>query len=145
MKTLRVGVIGAGMMGRQHVEAARRIPGVEVVALADANAALAARTCEELCTPAALPTTGDAGRGGAGRGAQRTPNNLHFEINRELLRRGVNVYCEKPLANTSAETAELCALAEAAGVKAGVNFNYRQNAMVREMHERAHPGGRRPG
>lgn len=139
MKTLRVGVIGAGMMGRQHVEAARRIPGVEVVALADANAALAARTCEELCIPGCFADYRQMLDEAAPDAVHNcTPNNLHFEINRELLRRGVNVYCEKPLANTSAETAELCALAEAAGVKAGVNFNYRQNAMVREMHERAH-------
>ena len=34
----RVAVIAAGFTGQQHIEAIRRIPGCEVVALVDANA-----------------------------------------------------------------------------------------------------------
>lgn len=139
MKKLRVGIIGAGMMGRQHTEAARRIPGVEVVALADANEELAKKTCEELCIPGCYDDYMEM--------LEKeeldvihncTPNSLHYSINKEIIAKGINVYCEKPLANTSEETGELVKLAEEAGVFAGVNFNYRQNAMVREMNERAH-------
>ena len=32
---MRVGIIGSGMMGKNHADALRRIPGVEVVTVAD--------------------------------------------------------------------------------------------------------------
>ena len=35
MKTIKVGIIGAGFMGTAHLENLRRIPGVEVKAIAD--------------------------------------------------------------------------------------------------------------
>ncbi len=38
MKTLKVGIVGAGFIGRQHIEAIRRIPGSEVAAIVDSNA-----------------------------------------------------------------------------------------------------------
>ena len=139
MKKLRVGIIGAGMMGRQHTEAARRIPGVEVVALADANEELAKKTCEELCIPGCYSDYMEMlEKEELDVVHNCTPNSLHYSINKEIIAKGINIYCEKPLANTSEETGELVKLAKEAGVFAGVNFNYRQNAMVREMNERAH-------
>src|SRR5580658_8282645 len=36
-RTLRVAVVGAGLMGRRHAHAYRSIPGVELVAMADKN------------------------------------------------------------------------------------------------------------
>ena len=65
-----------------------------------------------------------------------TPNNTHFQIARDVIESGAFAYCEKPLGMDSKETTELAQMVIARGTKAGVNFNYRQNAMVREMHER---------
>lgn len=137
MKKLKVAIIGAGMMGNQHIEAIRRIPNTEIVALSDENIDNAVNICKakgitksfndykimlDECHPDVVHNC--------------TPNHLHYPINVEVINRGINVYCEKPLALNSRETLELCTLAERVGVKAGVNFNYRQNVMVREMHER---------
>ena len=47
MKKLRVAIIACGMMGQQHIEAVRRIPGTEVVALADPNPAALAGVAEK--------------------------------------------------------------------------------------------------
>ena len=134
---LRAGIVGAGMMGKTHTEALRRIPGVEVVALADTNPALAQKTCDELYIPACYSSYQEM--------LEKeqldvvhvcTPNFAHFEVCKAAIEAGVNVYCEKPLANTAQETAELCRLAQERGVKAAVNFNYRHNAIVQEMRER---------
>ena len=37
MKKIRVGVIGLGFIGKQHVEALRRLPYIEIVAGSDSN------------------------------------------------------------------------------------------------------------
>ena len=136
-KIICAGIVGAGMMGRTHTEALRRIPGVEVVALADRNLELAKKTCEEMCIPGCY---GDVGQMLAHEKLDAvhicTPNFVHFEGCKMAIEAGINVYCEKPLANTAAETAELCALAREHGVLCAVDFNYRHNAIVQEMHER---------
>ena len=134
---LRVAVIGAGMMGLQHVEAIRRIPGTEVVAVADANGDLARQAGEQLCIPACYTDYRRMLEEQKPNVVHNcTPNHLHFGINAELLRRGIHVYCEKPLGLNSEETGKLCKLAEQSSAQAGVNFNYRQNVMAQEMHVR---------
>lgn len=137
MKKRKIAVIATGFTGQQHTEAIRRIPGNEVVALVDAD-------------PAALKAKA------ALLGVERTytdykqmieevrpdvihnctPNGLHYEINKYALEQGVHVYCEKPLAITVEQGEELVSLAKARNLAAGVNFNYRNNAMVQEMRER---------
>ncbi|SQB21381.1 oxidoreductase [Citrobacter koseri] len=62
-----------------------------------------------------------------------TPNHLHADINRQVLRAGVVwLFSEKPLCMTPDEARELAALAEQAGVVHGVSFVYRQFAMVQQ-------------
>ncbi|MGH7519653.1 MAG: Gfo/Idh/MocA family protein [Gemmatimonadales bacterium] len=49
------------------------------------------------------------------------PHHLHFRIALDCLRAGVHVLCEKPLATSAAEAAELVAASEHAGVALAVN------------------------
>ena len=49
------------------------------------------------------------------------PHHLHFPISRDCLGAGVHVLCEKPVAESAAEVAELTALAAAKGVTVNVN------------------------
>ena len=132
----RIGIVGAGMMGVQHIEAIRRAPGTKIVALADPNFELAKSTCEqhgianvysdykEMFSKENLDSVHVC-----------TPNFTHYTISKDALNAGIHVFCEKPLGNISSETTELAQLAAQKGLAAGVNFNYRQNVMVREMHE----------
>lgn len=50
-KVLRIGVIGTGFIGKQHIEAIRRIPGAEVVAVADSNGEMVKSVSEQLHIP----------------------------------------------------------------------------------------------
>lgn len=136
-KTIRTAIVGAGMMGRTHTEALRRIPGVEVIALADSNKAQAEQTCDELFIPGCYEDYREMlAKESPDTVHVCTPNFAHYEVCKAAIMAGVNVYCEKPLANTSSETAELCALAQAYNLLCAVNFNYRHNAIVQEMRER---------
>ena len=56
------------------------------------------------------------------------------------MEQGIHIYCEKPLAITVEQGEELAEIAEKKHVAAGVNFNYRNNAIVQEMKERVQNG-----
>jgi len=70
-----------------------------------------------------------------------TPNKLHFEMAKAALEAGKHVLCEKPLAMTSKETAELVALARKHPKQAaGVNYNIRFYPLSLEARERVRGG-----
>ena len=68
------------------------------------------------------------------------PNALHAPYAREVLAAGKHVICEKPLALTSAESADLVKTAAASGKVAAVSYNLRFYPMVREARERIASG-----
>ncbi len=141
MKILKVAVIGTGFIGKQHIEAIRRIPGTEVVAVVDSNEEMAKRTseqffipkyykdCKELLADIDVDVIHNC-----------TPSAMHYPISKEAVENGKHVYCEKPFTLTCTESEELVTLAKEYKVAAGVNFNYRQNAMVQEMNQRVENG-----
>lgn len=56
-----------------------------------------------------------------------TPNYLHYEMSLAAIEAGKHVYCEKPLAVTFEQSEHLARLAEGAGVRTMVGFNYAKN------------------
>ena len=136
MRKIKVAVIGSGFMGAAHIEALRRVPGIEIVAVASIDRPRAqeladqfaiAEVCADWRELADDPTVEVV--------HNTTPNNLHYEINKTLLLAGKHVLCEKPLTMTSAESAELVQLAMDRGLVTGINFNYRFYPLV--QHARA--------
>jgi predicted dehydrogenase len=70
-----------------------------------------------------------------------TPNRLHFQMAAEALRAGKHVICEKPLAMTSEESAELVRLArQRPELAAAVNYNIRFYPLCIEARERVARG-----
>ena len=132
-EAVRVAVIGTGFAGGSHVEALRRVPGIEVVALAGSSGERARAAADRLQVPAA---TGDyrtlLDDAGIDAVHNCTPNDLHHEITAAALDAGKHVLAEKPLAMSSRETADLVARAERAGTVTGVCFNYRHYPLVAE-------------
>jgi predicted dehydrogenase len=133
MAPVNVAVIGSGFMGAAHVDALRRVPGVQVVAIASVDAARA----RELAGQFGIPHVLEDWRGLLERDDVHavhncTPNNLHFEVNRALIEAGKHVLSEKPLTMTSQESAELVRLARARGVTTAINFNYRGYPLVQQ-------------
>jgi predicted dehydrogenase len=133
---VRIGLVGAGWMGKAHAVAYRNVPMVfgpepAVPALemvADVNAAWAeaaahnlgfARWSADWREVVADPRVDVVDI--------TAPNDVHREIALAALAAGKPVYCEKPLANTAGETREMAEAAAAAGVPTLVGFNYLKN------------------
>jgi predicted dehydrogenase len=134
MKKIGVGVIGAGFIGPAHVEALRRLPNVEVTALAGSDEPSAKAKARALGVPRAfgdyheliaLPDIAAV--------HVCTPNHLHFEISRLALNEGKHVVCEKPLAVSSSQARELAELAEKKGLANAVHYNLRYYPLVRQL------------
>lgn len=130
---IQVGIVGSGFIGPAHIEALRRLGFVEVVALCDASLGLAQEKARQLNIPHAYDDV-DALLAHPGLQVVHncTPNFLHAEVNRQILRAGKHVFSEKPLCMTSEEARELVKMAQEAGVVHGVSFVYRQFAMVQQ-------------
>ncbi len=130
---INVGIIGSGFIGPAHIEALRRLGFVRVVALCDGSFARAQEKARQLNVPHACGSVEELLAYPDLHVVHNcTPNHLHAEINRKILRAGKHVFSEKPLCMTPEEARELVALAEQAGVVHGVSFVYRQFAMVRQ-------------
>ncbi|MGE0971481.1 Gfo/Idh/MocA family protein [Klebsiella sp. WOUb02] len=130
---IQVGIIGSGFIGPAHIEALRRVGDIEVVALGDHSLAQAEQKARQLNVAHAYGSVESLlAHPGLQVVHNCTPNHLHAEINRQILRAGLHVFSEKPLCMLPEEARELVALAEKAGVVHGVSFVYRQFAMVQQ-------------
>ena len=133
---LRAAVVGTGFIGAVHVDALRRL-GVEVTGVVGSSReraeakrlAPAYDSYEKLLADARVDVV-----------HLTTPNHLHYEQVKAALRAGKHVVCEKPLALTSAESAELVELAEQSGLVHCTNFNIRFYPLVQEARARVARG-----
>jgi predicted dehydrogenase len=141
MKTINVGLIGLGYIGKVHAVAYRDIP--LCIARPGAAPNLAAVLRSRLDTEREAMQA--AGFGLATTSADEffsqpldlvdicTPNHLHLEQCRRALAARIPVYCEKPLALSYSEARLLADLAEKAGVTTQVAFVMRYLPAVRQM------------
>ena len=70
-----------------------------------------------------------------------SPNEAHHPQVKRILAAGKHVVCEKPLAMTSAESAELVELAASTGLVNAVNFNIRFYPLNQHLSELVRSGG----
>lgn len=138
MKTLGVGIIGTGFMGKAHAFAYHaapvtfpHVPRVVLQAIADVNAPAAEKLhaqfgfkqwhsdWRKLIDDPAIDII-----------SITTPNTLHKEMALAAAKAGKHIHCEKPLAPSAAEAQEMMQAAEAAGVKTQVGYNYIKNPVL---------------
>jgi predicted dehydrogenase len=119
-------VIGSGFIGTVHIEALRRI-GVQVHGLLGSSAERGAERATKLGLPRAYASLDELLSDDQVEVVHVTsPNHLHHPQVVAILDAGRHVICEKPLAMTSDESADLVRRAAAApGRVAAVNFNIR--------------------
>ncbi|WP_129777532.1 Gfo/Idh/MocA family protein [Peristeroidobacter soli] len=106
---LRTAVIGVGYLGRFHAQKYAQIAGSTLVGVVDANAEACAKVAAELGTKAVSDYRELFGAVDAVSLAVPTP--LHHAIGCELLKNGIDVLIEKPIATSVAEARELVDLA----------------------------------
>ncbi len=133
MKKIKVGIAGLGFIGPAHIEALRRIPGIEVTAILESSAELARIKAEHLGVSKYFGNYSNFLKHDFDCVHICTPNYLHFEMAKEALLAGKHVVCEKPLATTVAEGKELLKLANKKGLVHAVHFNIRYYPLIRQM------------
>lgn len=144
-KEIRIGLVGAGWMGKAHSSALLDAQmlfgpdyGVAVFEMVADNNEASAKEAQhkigfkrmttdwhELVTDPDIDLVDIA-----------TPNAFHYEVAKAALENGKNVYCEKPLSISAEESKELAQIAKEKGVINYVGFNNTQNpanAYVREL------------
>ena len=125
---LRAGVVGTGFIGAVHVEALRRL-GVGVVGVVGSTPERArAKTLAPVIDGYEALLADDR----VDVVHLTTPNHLHYAQVKQALEARKHVVCEKPLALTSAQSAELVELAEESGLVHCTNFNIRCYAQVQQ-------------
>ncbi len=134
-------VIGGGFIGTVHVEALRRI-GVRVVGVMASSPASGAEHAAALGVPTSYPDLAALLADDAVQCVHVTsPNELHHPQVKAILAAGRHVVCEKPLAMTSGESAELVRLAAASGLVNAVNFNIRFYPLNQHVASLVRSGG----
>jgi len=126
MTPTRYGLIGAGMMGQEHIRNILLLPDTEIAAIVepdpamrDAALALAGSRARVFDDAAAL-----AAAGGCDAVVVCTPNDLHLDALRTLRPAGLPILCEKPLATNAADCRDLIGLYEG-GPPVWVAMEYR--------------------
>ncbi|MBD8062824.1 Gfo/Idh/MocA family protein [Oceanitalea stevensii] len=136
----RAGIVGAGFMGGVHARAVR-VNGGEVVGVVASSEGRSAQAADELL---ATRLFSDVDELLASDDVDVihvcTPNYLHHELTMRALAAGKHVVCEKPLATTPEDAAQMREAAAAAGLVGAVPFVYRFHPMVREAREMVRRG-----
>lgn len=141
MEKIKIGVIGTGFIGPAHIEALRRLPHTEVVALADIDEETARSKANALGIEEYYGDYRKLLENEKIRSVHIcTPNYLHYEMAKAALNAGKHVLCEKPLATKVKEAEELVELAEAKGLANGVHFNVRYYPLMRQVKNMVHQG-----
>jgi len=127
-------VVGTGFIGVVHVDALRRL-GVQVHGVVGSSRERAAARSRELGLPSAYESFEAMLADSRVEVVHvASPNHLHHEQASAALRAGKHVVCEKPLAMTSAESADLLRVAEHSGRVHATNYNLRFYPICQQVH-----------
>jgi predicted dehydrogenase len=125
LATIGAAVIGTGFIGTVHLGALRRL-GVPVAGVLGSTPARGAERAAALGVPRCYGSLDEMLSDPAVAVVHVTsPNHAHFDQVRAILSAGRHVICEKPLAMTSAQSAEMVAMARSSGKVAAVCYNTR--------------------
>ncbi len=137
---IRAAVIGCGAIGRLHAEAIQHSCHARLTCVCDADRDVAAglamatgakafASFDDMLRSEPLDVVTVA-----------TPDHLHAAPVLAAIAHGVHVFCEKPLAQTAAEAADIARAAAERGVQVGVDYNRRFGFGYRKARNCATPG-----
>jgi myo-inositol 2-dehydrogenase/D-chiro-inositol 1-dehydrogenase len=140
---LKVAVIGTGFIGSVHARNLARHPGVELVAVSDANIEFA----KKIAATTGAKAVSDVAEVFNNKDIQAvliaTPTDTHVDYLERAAEAGKAIYCEKPIGLDYAEAEKAVRTVRAAGVPAMLGFNRRfdaSHAAVKEAVDRGEVG-----
>lgn len=137
-KPLRIGLIGAGFMGRQHAGFIANNPDSVLAGIADPFSTTVA---DELGVPSFSDHRDLLAQPGLDGVVIANPNNLHVDTAIDCVRAGVAALLEKPVAPDYAEALRLRAVVEASDVPVLVGQHRRHHPSVAAARETLQSGG----
>jgi myo-inositol 2-dehydrogenase/D-chiro-inositol 1-dehydrogenase len=137
---VRLALVGAGRMGRVHLQAAERARGVDVTAVVDpVDAARAALAATGMRTHPSVEELLAAG--GFDAAVVAAPSELHVELVRVLATKGFPVLCEKPCGLSAEDVRAAAEAADAAGTLLQVGYWRRFVPALGRLRARIGDGG----
>lgn len=138
-KILRGAVIGAGYFSRFHFDAWQRINHVRIEAVCDVDRNKAEAFAAEFKVPKVFTDHREM-LDALSDGQHRldfvdvvTRPDTHLPIVQDVAAQGIAVICQKPLASTATESAQIVSMAQAAGIPFMVHENFRFQPWYREI------------
>lgn len=132
---LRTAVVGVGHLGRFHAQKHKSLQEIELVGVCDTFQEQAEKVGRELGVTAFTdPRDLIKAKVDAVTVAASTP--AHYELVKMFLDNGIHVLVEKPIASTSSQAEELCAIAEKRGLKFQVGHVERFNPAFQTAREK---------
>jgi predicted dehydrogenase len=140
--SVNVGIVGAGGVAQVHLRNLRVVPGVDVVAVADTDAAVAEGMARQFGFRAyADPLTMFNGEE-LDAVTIATPPRSHAALAIEAAARGIHIFLEKPMAPTIEECDRIIEAADAAGVVLMLGFKKRYAPAYAFLKEQEHEWGK---
>jgi len=137
---LRAAVIGCGAMGRNHLRVLSELPGVSLVAAADADGERLPEVARRYGIETYAGHQELLERVRPDFAVVAVPTLEHYAVVVDTLRAAVHTLVEKPIAANVAEGAALAATARAAGLLLAVGHVEHFNPAVTELHRRLADG-----
>lgn len=138
---LRIGILGAGRIGKVHGENALNIPGVELVRITDpyiseemttwakANGAIPSKEAEDIFSDESIEAV-----------LICSPSDTHADFITRAAKAKQHIFCEKPIDYDTDRIRETLAIVEEAGVKLQVGFMRRFDHNHRKVQEQVAAG-----
>ena len=137
--TLRIGIIGCGLIGRRRAAVAKAA-GDQVIAVADLDQARAAQVAQESGAEAVSDWQRLVERQDLDAVVVSTVNGALAAITTAALAQGKHVLCEKPLGRNAAEATRMVQAAQRNGRLLKTGFNHRHHPAVWQAHELVRQG-----
>jgi predicted dehydrogenase len=131
---IKVGLVGAGVMGRRRAGVVRQFDGTDLAVVADADAERAKALAEEMDCEAA-DWRAVVARPDVRIVIVSTWPQSHAEVAAAAAENGKHVLCEKPFGRNPAEARAIVAAGRAHGVKVKTGFNLRYKAGLLKARE----------
>lgn len=130
---LKVGVVGVGSLGQWHAAVYSSLADAELVGIFDLDSARARQIAKKhkTCAFDSLEELADR----ADAASISVPTDRHLEVASVLLRHGVHLLVEKPIASSTADAAEMVRQAEQNGLMLQVGHVERFNPVMRYLEE----------
>ena len=137
---IRVGLIGLGAMGRNHLRVISELDGAHLAAVCDQDAGLLESASHKYSVPGYRTWDEMLAAEQLDAAVVAVPTKYHSEAGLAAIAKGLHLLVEKPIASTLAEGRKLVSAARSANVMLAVGHIERFNPAVRELSRRLNEG-----